>query len=276
MPAEYGGLASQSLSITPDDSPGGGGGVVGPGPDTFVQTTAVTSGPLDGGYLWSNSANWTAGVPGADANVATALAGYDDIASLSLNELIETSSGSVTVTGGTLNIGTVSGGADTELFVFGEEVDATTPINVTVGSVTGTGGFYGAAGPTSTFIDNSATDLGQVYLAQDGGVVELAATPAASSFLEYSTDGLGTFVLEDPAASNAVELSGVRQGDVLELPGTSVTAASFGASSFSVTTNDGTFDFTNVFYATNVSGYTAVHDFSTCLLYTSPSPRDCS
>ena len=57
----------------------------------------------------------------------------------------------------------------------------------------------------------------------------------------------------------------VAPGDVLELPGNAVTSASFGATSLTVTTNDGTYAFTNVSYASPVAGYTAAFDPTTGL-----------
>ena len=57
---------------------------------------------------------------------------------------------------------------------------------------------------------------------------------------------MGTFALKNPSATNAVAITGVSNGDVLELPGSSVSNVTFGANSLTVTTNAGTYAFTHV------------------------------
>ena len=74
-----------------------------------------------------------------------------------------------------------------------------------------------------------------------------------------------TLALDHPNASNSELLQNLVPGDVLELPGTSVSSVSFGANSLTVTTNDGSFAFTNVTYATPVTGYSAAFDAATGL-----------
>ena len=211
----------------------------------FKQVTAVASGPLTGDYLWSNVANWTNGVPVDGEGVVTALIGDDDIAALSLTSLTLDGGGVVYVIGSSLSVTTVAvSGSD------GLLADATAaggPVNVTVGSVTGTNGSFAAYGVGGVFVDQSATDLGENYVAGRGGLLELAATPSSNSVLQY--DGTGTFALGNPGASNAFALSNVRSGDVLELPGSSASSVSFGPTSLSVTTSDGTYAFSNVGYA---------------------------
>ena len=128
---------------------------------------------------------------------------------------------------------------------------------MTVGTITGTGGEYSAVGRGAIFLDQSAIDTGNTTM-QHGGFFELSAAPASGSTLNYY--GAGTFALRNPSATNAVAINGVSSGDVLELPGTSVSNVAFGANSLTVTTNAGTYAFTNVSYAQPVNSYTAAND----------------
>ena len=114
----------------------------------------------------------------------------------------------------------------------------------------------------ASFVDQSATDAGDTYIASAGGTIVLSPPPASASFLNFDS---GTVALEHPAATTAAALSNVAPGDVLELPGNSVSSASFGASSLTVTTNIGTYAFTNVTFASSVTGYTAAFDPTTGL-----------
>lgn len=88
-------------------------------PDTFEENVEVTSGPLNGGYLWSNASNWSNGVPViADAvSVATGFShySYDDIASLDLSSLTLTNESLVDVVGSALTVTTVAGSFDSQL-----------------------------------------------------------------------------------------------------------------------------------------------------------------
>ena len=99
-----------------------------------------------------------------------------------------------------------------------------------------------------------------------GGLVKIAATPANTSTLNYAS-GQGTFALEDPGATNAAAIENLGGGDVLELPGTSVSQVTFGTNSLDITTNAGTYDFTNVTYASGptINSFTAAPDTSTGL-----------
>ena len=122
-------------------------------------------------------------------------------------------------------------------------------MTVTVGTITGIGGTYEAVGAGASFVDQSAIDTGDTTLC-DGGFVELSAAPASARHWIIPE---GTFALEDPSATNAVAITGVSHGDVLELPGTSVSNVVFGANSLTVTTNDGTYAFTNVIYGQTIT-----------------------
>ena len=240
-------------------------------PTTFQHGEKAASGALIGQYLWSNPLNWTNGVPvnGGAAIIPVTLSGFDDISALSLTTLTEDGgSASVIVPAGTLNIGTLvsqvaAGGSFSFLEADTNFLGLATPATVTVGAITGPGlGQFAAFGVNSTFSDQSATDTGDTYIASSGGTIELSPPPSSSSFLNFDA---GTVALEHPTATTTTVLSGVAPGDVLELPGNSVSSASFGATSLTVTTNDGTFAFTNVTYASPVAGYTAAFDPTTGL-----------
>ncbi len=214
------------------------------GPDVFEENVQATTGPLTGFYLWSDAANWTDGIPVNGTNVAVTPSNIgiviDDVAIASLGTLILNGNGQVDVVRGSLTVGTVSAAAGSGLEASSAEL--LTAVTVTVDSLTGAGGFYGAAGAGARFIDLSVTDPGEAYRVIEGGFTELSATPSSASTL-YFTSSLGTtstFALKDPAATNAVAISGLAQTDVLELPGTSVSAVTFGANSLSVTTSAGT------------------------------------
>ena len=231
---------------------------------TFSRTSAASSGPLSGDYLWSNAANWSLGAPPADGDsVSTAVAGFDDLASLSLASLTLGSSGVVEVTGASLDVTTLAGTSGAVLAANADFLG--TPVTVTVGTITGSGGLYGASNPGAIFLDQSAVDAGEVYAAQDGGLTELSAAPISASTLQY-VGADSTFALQNPAAVNAVALRSVAPDDVLELPGSSVSSVSFGAGSLSVTTNDGSYSFSNVTYQNGpLTGYSAAPDASTGL-----------
>ncbi len=201
-------------------------------PDVFSDVVAASSGPLSGFYLWSNPANWSAGVPADGASVSTAAVGFDDIASLSLANLSLSATAVVAVGGASLDVTSVAGTSGSQ---FGANSIAGAPVTVTVQSIGGTGGLYGAVGAGTTFVDQAATDNGEIYVAQNGGLVELAAAPSAGSSLTFN-DTPGTIALENPAASNAVAIVGLGGGDTLELPGSSVSSVTgIGTSSLTVT-----------------------------------------
>ena len=140
--------------------------------------------------------------------------------------------------------------------------DAGAPVSVTVGSISGTGGLYGAQGIGATFVDQSSADNGEAYAVQSGGLFELAAPPVAGSSLGFDSGG-GTIALEDPAASNAVAIVNLTAGDTLQVPGSSVSSVTgIGTNTLSITTNAGTYVFSNVTDAANAAptGYTPSHD----------------
>jgi Hint domain len=231
--------------------------------DTFQDTTAATSSPFDGQYLWSNAANWNNGVPNNGDSVDNPTVGYDDIAALTLDSLSQAGGALTAVVGASLSVATVTGSG----YLIADAYDAGAPVTVTVGTIDDGGGRYFAAGAGAVFVDQSTTDLGEDFEAYFGGLVKIAATPASTSTLDYYPSGQGTFALEDPGATNAVAIENLAAGDVLELPGTSVSSVTFGSDSLTVTTNDGSYDFTNVTYASGptINSFTAAPDASTGL-----------
>jgi hypothetical protein len=125
-----------------------------------------------------------------------------------------------------------------------------------------------ADGTGAVLVDNSTVDPGgELYNADTGGLVELAAAPASSSTLDYIGPPGGTFALESPGATIAAALENLGAGDVLELPGTSVSNVTFGTTRLDVTISAGTYDFTNVTYASGatINSFTAAPDASTGL-----------
>ncbi len=188
--------------------------------------------------------------------------GYDDLPALSLSDLnLANPFVSVDVVGSSLTVGTVTGGVGPALFT---EANGGAPATVTIGTIGTSGGGYGAAGAGASVIDNSATDAGNDYLVEFGGLVELAAPPSSLSTFDFDVGG-GTIALEHPAASSAATIN-LFLGDTLELPGSSVSNVSFGTNSLAVTTSAGTYAFTNVTYLdTPPTGFTAAHDATTGL-----------
>ena len=230
---------------------------------TFQETTAASGGSFSGQYLWSNTANWTTGVvPTNGDSVVNPTVGYDDIAALTLGSLTQAGGGLTAVVGSSLDVGTVTGGG----YLIADAYDAGAPVSVTIGTIDSSGGRYFAAGTGAVLVDQSTTDLGEDFEAYYGGRVEIAATPASTSTLDY-TAAPGTFALEDPGATDAVAVDNLGAGDVLELPGTSVSSVSFGTSSLTVTTSAGSYAFTNVSYASGaaINSYVASYDASTGL-----------
>jgi Hint domain-containing protein len=189
---------------------------------------------------------------------------YDDISSLDLASLTLSNQSYVGVVGSELTVTTVAGSAESQLTADAHLAGA--PVTVTVGTITASDAYFGAYGAGARFVDESTTDTGNFYYASDGGFFELSATaPVSTSFFEYN--GVGTLALNDPGTINAFALEDLGAGDVLELPGTSVSEVSFGTNSLIVTTNDGSYDFTNVTYASGptINSFTAAPDTSTGL-----------
>jgi hypothetical protein len=173
-------------------------------PETFEQTTEATSGPFTGAYLWSNAANWNTGsVPVTGDSVSNAAGGfnYDDVPGLALGTLTQSEDASTTVVAPSMSVGTVTSTG----FLVADAFLAGAPVTVTVGTISEDGGVYNADGAGAVLVSQSAVDLGELYVADTGGLVELAAAPASSSTLDY-VGPPGTIALENPAATNAAHL----------------------------------------------------------------------
>jgi hypothetical protein len=242
-----------------------------PKTDVFEENQAATSGPLSGFYLWSNAANWSNGVPNSGAAVLMAAIGADDIAGLSLASLSlappnETGvDGQLFVEDG-LTVTSLTMTSSSEIDVFGN--GAADRLTITGSAATtlsnGEAPTLYADGAGSVIDDEEAqVPDGLSYIAEDGALVELASAPSATSQLVF---GGGTIALAAPGAAISAELSDVGTGDVLELPGNAVSAVSFGTNSLSVTTDAGTFAFSNVSYAAGgIVSYSVSHDANTGL-----------
>jgi hypothetical protein len=212
------------------------------GQDTFQQGQTATTGPFTGAYLWSNTANWVDGVvPVSGDSVSNSAGGFnfDDIIALVLGSLTQGANADTDVVATSLTVGTVTSSGD----LVADAFEAGAPVRMQIGTITGTGGVYTADDTGAVLVDLSAVDQGNnLYATISGGFVTLAAAPASTSTLAY-IDGPSTFALENPAATTATAVNGVVDGDVLELPGSSVSAVSFGTNSLTITTNVSSYTF---------------------------------
>jgi hypothetical protein len=235
------------------------------GTDTFTAHVSATS----GAYLWSNPANWSTGnVPEDGGMIVIDGTGIDDIASLSLSSVTETGAdNNLNITGTSLAIGTID--AASGFAFYAGSLGISTPVTVTVDSVNGSGGVFGAIGSNAAFIDLATTDPGATYFVGFTDAVTLNAAPAASSVLQF---GGGTLALDNLSAGTyGAEIVGLASGDVLELPGTAVSSASFHSHSLTIATSEGsglfstveTFAFSNVSFSSRVTGETATYDAAT-------------
>src|SRR5271163_4706564 len=223
---------------------------------SFQAVTLGSSGPLDGFYFWSTTANWTNGVP-VDGEPVT----VDVLGSLAVDNIADLSIPSLNLEGavyvlGTLTIGALisndgsSDGIDSE-----SELD-NIPSTVTIDTLVGSGTAIGAYGADAITAVLGSIDPGEVYSVGYGGEVELAATPNASSSFIYDSAVGGTFAFSAPASVVSSSLYLVAVDDSIALPGSSVTSVIYdetnpdtGAGTLSITTNLGTTTFTNVTYA---------------------------
>ena len=227
--------------------------------NTFQQATKTAGGPNAGSYVWSSNGNFTNGTPGNGETVFVASASIDDVSYVALSKLTETTTGGVTVVNAALNVGTVALSAGAQLLASATTGNAV----IDIGTVTGSGALLSALGAHASLVDFAATDAGEVYLAQNGGTIDLAAAPSSDSFLQYY--GASEFILRTPGPANAVAITGLGAGATLELPGARLTGVTFGAHSLTVVTDIGSYAFTNVTYSGNVTGFVARHDAATNL-----------
>jgi hypothetical protein len=228
------------------------------GPDSFSENQAASTGPQSGQYLWSNDANWSAGLPINGDPVTLAGSGIDDLATLSLPVLI--ANGAVTtVEGGLLAVSTLSVDGSSGLVAGNLDGGAH---SVIIGTIIGSDGLFEAAGANASLLVAAATDPAAFYEASDGGRIILDDLAAGSKF---GFAGAGTLALVTPGATIAGLIDALNPGDVLELPGTAVLGASFGAHAVAITTSSGIYDFTNVTFGAAVGGISAWVDPATGL-----------
>jgi hypothetical protein len=231
--------------------------------DSFQQNIAAS-----GSYLWSNVANWTGGVPGTAGAFTVGAAGVDDLARLLLvNLTLDKSSAEpdILVTGATLSVADLleTDPAGTALLE-ADAADAGKPVAVTLFENNAHGMTFEAKGAGASFEDQSVFGtIASTYAADDGGRVELLNAPLASDVFVYGTHA--TFALPGVGADNLALIEGLRGGDVLEVPGASVTSVALGASSVGITTSAGSYAFDDVNFAEPIINYTAAYDASTGL-----------
>ncbi len=243
---------------------------------TLTGATATSfeqAGASGGLYLWSNSANWTNGIPGnggvADISISSASnpGSYDDITNLTLGA-VNLTQGALAVAD-TLVVGDLVLPSNNNDYVI--EADTylgSSAARLIIGSITGNGAFIEAAG-ANAFTDVLGTDTGNEYDVSGGGMVELHGTISSLTTLSmpsYSLDN-GTIALASPGSVVSAVLGDLVIGDVLELAGSTVESVSYGTSSLTIATDTGTTTFSNVRY-NDVDGlysYTSSADTGTGL-----------
>ena len=104
---------------------------------------------------------------------------------------------------------------------------------------------------------DALASIGVSVIAVTDGVLALSFAPAGSGL------GVGIIALENPGSTFTAPLSGVDGDDVLELPGSTVLAFNASGSTLQVTTDAGSFDFTNVTYDNPIVGYAEATDTTT-------------
>ncbi len=234
-----------------------------PALEDIFQETALGSDGTATGYLWSNAANWTEGVPADGAQVTVDVSNtdvYDDIGNLQLDGL--TITGEMDVTG-SLTVGEVTfvnpRGVGAVPAIFSDTLpgNRTAVLNVDALNNLGDLGANGAGAVTNVL---ATSDPGRTYVAINGGKVVLSAAPAAGSKFLYGTGGV--FAFEALTGTSTVSsLLDVAAGDAIALPGSDVSSVNFGASSLTIVTNLGTTTFDNVtYFGTMPTGYTTGTD----------------
>ena len=199
---------------------------------------------------WSNAANWSAGVPLNGDVVTASAAGVDDLASLDLSMLSDSSS--LTVAGGSLSIGSYDLGGTLVADASGGQ-PASVKIDTTASAITAAGGSFGATGAAARFEDDSTTDRRGTYVATNGGRIDLYAAPAANSALTFAGTA-DTIALHGPAGVVAAALT-IGAGDTIELTGTTVSGVVIGANSLAIMTDNGTTTFSNVDYRSTAASF---------------------
>ena len=217
-----------------------------------------------GQYLWSNVGNWSNGLPVTGDDVALVFTGApttsftDGIPSLHIASLNEPSGVTLTVAGAVLNVDSLTVTGPTQLLA---SAGVGQTAAVTIGSVAGHPALI-ANGTGASVTDLAATDPGGIYTTQNGGLLTLAATPAAGSSLQV---GQGTIALRHPGPSVQAAL-GIDLHSVIEVPGNAVSSVTIGVSSIGIVTDAGSVSFGHVSAgAVAPTGYVASHDAATGL-----------
>jgi len=263
-------LADITLSVTDDV-------VV----NTFDDNNVASGGSNAGSFLWSDGLNWSPAIPIVDADVDVNASGIDDLGGLTVNELTLASGVNLDVAANLNVVGALSMneastvGVNATLFVAalsmslassvvvgaGATLDIDGPMS---GALNGTLQAYGAG---AVLEDAAPGDPGEIYQVGNGGrAIFVAPTAPGSELLYDATGSTGAFALTDPNSITATMLDNVAVGDMLELPGATILSASASASGLTVTTDTGTYDFTEVGYQLGVTGYTQGFDASTGLV----------
>ena len=246
--------------------------------DNFEQNslTSFEGIPL---YNWSDPNNWSNGIPPNGGTVVVNLpytsnpASNDDLATVTYLDLLTDEDGEVavdhTLTVADLNVTSLSSAVDAgaDRGIYATSLETHAPTLLVIDSITGSGGNIGAGGTGAVTEVLASSDPGETYAPSDGGEVILDAAPDADSTFSFY-DGPGTLALEHPGSAVAALLFYTGVGDVLELPGTEVSAVIFGAGNLTITTNLGTTTFSDVNYeagSLHPSGYVANVDPGTGL-----------
>ncbi|WP_158802125.1 MULTISPECIES: Hint domain-containing protein [unclassified Acidisoma] len=239
-------------------------------PDIFSDSHATTGATGPSQYLWSDAANWSDGIPTNGEAVVVGGTGTDDIPGLSLPSV------TVLADGVLYNIDDLSVGSllvDDNATVV-DDAEGGTPSTLTIASILGdgTGDAEGATAAVVAALGGGAvvhltgSDPGLYYAATDRGVVQLDDAPNANSafsFLDPARPGI--FAFSNPGTVIQASLLGLGTGDAIELPGTFFSAVTISPSAVTIVSNAGTVAFTDVSYATSLTGEAIAKDPSTNL-----------
>ena len=241
---------------------------------TFQQGTTESSGAFSGDYLWSNANNWTAGVPGSGDTATLGFTGVDDIADLTLAEVVMTARETL-LAAGTLTIGTLDIAGAGGSTIAAETASGYASADLVINGMVNSGVFLNAIGAGAT-LDYAATVDGGNYFRPYSGGMEVFDTAVVAergqSHLQYqSTAGTFAFKALPVASSGTVtidvaQFTGVTAGDVLELPVGTVQSVSYGSSTIGVEAGGTLIEVVNVNYgAGSLTGFAQAADAATGL-----------
>jgi hypothetical protein len=155
-----------------------------------------------------------------------------------------------------------------------DDAEGGTPSTLTIASIQGdgTGNAEGATAAVVAALGGGAvvhltgSDPGLYYAATDRGVVQLDHAPNANSAFSFLDPARpGVFAFSNPGTVVQAQLLGLGTGDAIELPGTFFSAVTIGPSAVTIVSNAGTVAFTDVSYATSLTGEAIARDPSTNL-----------